>query len=127
MVKRTETMVDKADRDNRTRLAIELSRLCPEIPPNQIARDVEALGRLGARLKAHEERKASYESYYNSHIDADGEDKTGPKIEAKAAAIAKKYGATVQSGDPRGYVLHLHKAGLRGNTMGGDESGFGIN
>lgn len=120
-------MVNKADRDNRTRLALELARLCPEIPANVIARDVEALGRLGARLKAHEERMASYEGYYNSHIDAEGEDKTGPKIEAKAEAIAKKYGATVRGGDPRGYVLHIHKPGLRGNTWGGDESGFGIN
>ena len=120
-------MTSKADRDNRMRLALELSRLYPHIPAGKIAKDVEALARIGTRLKNHEERMCSYEGYYSSHIDADGNDGLSERLEKKAADIAVAYGATVSIGDPRGYVLHLHHAKLRGNTMGGDESGFGIN
>ena len=120
--------ITKDDRDNRMRLVAELTKLCPEIPTNQVIADVNALGGLGARLKRHEEAMCSYESYYNQHISADGEhDKTAERMEARAAKIASKYGAKVTFGDPRGYVLHIVKPGLRGNTWGGDESGFGLN
>lgn len=118
----------KQDRENRMRLCVELAKLCPDVPNNQIVADVNTLGSIGARLKRHEENMCSYEAYYNRHISADGEtDKTAERLEARAAKIAAKYGATIQTGDVRGYVLHVHRAGLRGNTWGGDESGYGIN
>lgn len=121
-------MTTKADRDNRTRLALELARLCPGISATQIARDVETLANIGARLHRHEERMCSYEDYYNSHTAEDGSDPTAERLEKKAAAIAAKFGATITArGDPRGYCLYVHKAGLRGNTWGGNEHGFGIN
>ena len=121
-------MTDKADQINRMHLVAELARLCPDVPNAHIVADVNTLGSIGARLKRHEERMCSYEDYYNRHISADGEtDKTAERLEARAAKIAAKYGATIKSGDPRGYVLHIHRAGLRGNTWGGDEHGYGLN
>lgn len=120
--------MDKQDRENRMRLVAELAKLCPEMPANQIVADVNALGSIGSRLKRHEENMCSYEHYYNWHISADGEtDKTAERLKARAAKIAAKYGARVETGDVRGYVLHVHRTGLRGNTWGGDEHGYGIN
>jgi hypothetical protein len=45
---------------------------------------------------------------------------------AAVEALAASYGLTVRYGDPRGYVVHLVGPGVRGNTWGGDESGYGV-
>ena len=122
-------MTDKSDRENRTRLALELARLCPKIPIHEIAQDVETLGRIGARVRLHEERMCSYEDYYERHKpDEDGTDRLIERAEKRATAIAAKYGMTVEvGGDCRGFAFHLRRPGLRGNTWGGDEHGFGLN
>lgn len=44
---------------------------------------------------------------------------------AQATEILKPYGLKAKvGGDPRGYCLHI--LGLPGNTLGGDEEGYGI-
>ena len=123
-------MTDKSTRENRTCLALELARLCPKVPLHEIAADVETLGRIGARVRLHEERMCSYADYYERHQpkDDDGTDPLIDRAEKRAQAIASKYGMTVEAGgDCRGYAFHLRREGLRGNTWGGDEHGFGLN
>ena len=121
-------MTNKSDRENRTNLALELARLCPTIPTHEIAADVETLGRIGARVRLHEERMCSFEDYYKRHkVEDDKPDPIINRAEKRAKLIASKYGMTVDvGGDCRGYAFHLRRDGLRGNTCG-DEHGFGLN
>lgn len=121
-------MTTKLDRENRVALAVQFARLCPHIKASEISGDIETLGRLGARLVRHEERMCSCADYYNAHTAEDGSNPIGERIEARAAKIAAKYGAKINAqGDPRGYCLYIVRDGLRGNTWGGDEHGFGVN
>ena len=122
-------MTTKSDRENRTNLALTLARLCPTIPTHEIAADVETLGRLGARVRLHEERMCSYADYYERYkTDDDKPDPIIDRAEKRAKLIASKYGMTVDvGGDCRGYAFHLRRDGLHGNTWGGDQTGFGLN
>lgn len=120
--------MSKQDQENRANLVAQIARLRPDAKAHEIAADVTALARIGTRAARHAARMCSEEGYYNAHVDEDGNDTLDDKLEAKAQKIAEKYGLTARTaGDPRGYVLYLTGPGLRGNTWGGDEHGFGIN
>lgn len=109
-------------------LVVQIARLCPNAKPHLIAADVRKLARIGERAASHAARMCSEEAYYNAHTTEGGGDPTDDKLERKAQTIAKKYGLVARTeGDPRGFVLYLKGAGLRGNTWGGDSHGFGIN
>jgi hypothetical protein len=41
-------------------------------------------------------------------------------------ALAASYGLRIVYGDDRGDVVHLTGPNVRGNTLGGDEQGFGV-
>lgn len=121
--------ITKDDRETRAQLAAQLARLYPDVSHWQIARDVDALGRLGRRAHRHAERMCSDEGYYNANTDENGVDVKDARAEARAAQIAARYpGMKIRlEGDPRGYVLYVTAPGLLGNTWGGDEHGFGVN
>lgn len=121
-------MVSKADQENRMALVTQIARLCPHVSASVIAADVRKLGTIGKRAHRHAERMCSEEGYYNAHTDEDGNDTLDDKLEAQAQKIASKYGLQARTaGDPRGFVLYVTGKGIRGNTWGGDEHGFGIN
>jgi len=121
-------MLSKSNRENRALLVAHLARLDPTIPPMLLTNTIDRLGDLGARIHRHEERMCSYESYYNQHTDQNGEDMTGAKLEVKAEKLAAQIGCQVICrGDPRGYCLYVKRDGLRGNTWGGDDQGWGLN
>lgn len=121
-------MTSKADHENRAMFSAMIARLDPSLSLAKIVKITDQLGNLGARINRHCEKMCSYEWYYTQHSDENGEDKTLPKLEAKAAKLASQIGCEIDcNGDPRGYCLYLKRPGLRGNTWGGDEHGWGLN
>ena len=121
-------MVTKADRENRAQFAAMIALLDPSLSITKIVDVTNKLGSVGARINRHCEKMCSYEWYYSQHCDETGEDTTLPKLEARAAKLAAEIGCTVDcNGDPRGYCLYIKRDGLRGNTWGGGEHGWGLN
>jgi hypothetical protein len=48
-------------------------------------------------------------------------------IETRVIGLAGEYGIKAETqSDPRGYAVKLHFPDKRGNTLGGDEAGWGI-
>jgi hypothetical protein len=99
----------------------ELSQMLSARAPGGLWGDIYAdavtLIKLGRRAERDAERVCNEEGYESKD----------EQIEKRARAIAEKYGLTADTqGDPRGYCLRLHGAGLRGNSWGGDEAGYGV-
>lgn len=85
----------------------------------ECAADAMALQRLGRSATNNATRLCNVPNYQERH------DRQAGSIHAKAQAILKPYGLTCTvGGDPRGYNLFV--IGLPGNTLGGDQDGFGI-
>lgn len=87
--------------------------------PACAATDAMALQRLGRSAANNATRLCNIPDYQERH------DIIAGKLHAQAQAILKPYGlrCTV-GGDPRGFCLFV--VGLPGNTLGGDQDGYGI-
>lgn len=92
---------------------------------NRCASDAMRLQKLGRRARNNETKRCNVPDYYS-------EENHGCKYngeQARMSALLREILAPYRlkgsvGGDPRGYCLHI--LGLPGNTLGGDEDGFGI-
>lgn len=124
--------MSKQDIINLTSLAAHLSaiemlmtREAPDeymsrrFPAHHIAADAMKLQRLGRSASNNATRLCNIPNYQERH------DINAGRIHAQATEILKKYDlkCTVE-GDPRGFCLFIQ--GLPGNTLGGDEAGYGV-
>lgn len=84
------------------------------------AKDALALHKLGNKARKLAEENCNGTLPELRYARLDGE------ILREATTILSPYKGLKASsgGDPRGYVFHIH--GLPGNTLGGDEHGYGI-
>lgn len=106
-------------------LSALLARRNPAAHANKVACDARDLIRLGRRAETNATNLCNIPNYQETF------DKRKRSIKLKAAVICGHYGLRAETaGDPRGYCLRLFAVegspALRGNTMGGDESGYGI-
>lgn len=112
--------------------AMELARLTAELAlirasrpiiyngASQIANDAYLLIRHASRLQRYAEVDC------NSGL-TDKQKSSRDHVCRMAKVIAERYGIKIGfSGDPRGYVTHLHFPSGIYNTMGGKEAGWGI-
>lgn len=87
--------------------------------------DVQELFALGRRAAALALKQCNDPRW------SDKDEKAQTRCEKRANEIVEPYGLRAEvQGDPRGYCLKLFSTDkrkpLRGNTFGGDESGYGI-
>lgn len=106
-------------------LAVTLSRRAVDKSPASIAADAVELRKLSVRIASQAVR------YCNGDLESDAWERRGVAAKAKGDAILSAYGLESRiGGDPRGYTFHLlalpGAPAIRGNTWGGDESGYGI-
>lgn len=119
-------MTNHPNRSNLNREQAELlaylAKRFPSEPTPKLIFDVKALGAIGRGCRKAEER------YANGDITDEILTQYENKMGAAAATLLKRYGLWVKiGGDPRGFCFYLFGDGLRGNTWGGDEHGFGLN
>lgn len=106
--------------ENRLQLAVLLSRRGPAFNAYRIAQDVKALATIGADSDAwgvHLCNGTREQDKYEKRMDG---------LKNRATTLLEPYGLEFTlGGDPRGYTFKI--IGLPGNTLGGDEAGFGVN
>ena len=101
----------------RIELAIMLARRSKRTI-GQVAADVAALGRIGRRAVSIAVAQCNY-------LETDKADRLREPLRRRADAILKSYRLKpLITEDPRGYCFRV--LGLPGNTLGGDEDGFGV-
>lgn len=106
-------------------LSATLAHRAPHIAAHISAHTAAAIATAGKRAASLATR------YCNGTIRPDEYEKRHATIAANASALLEPYGlSATATGDPRGHCLHLFAlpgaAPLRGNTWGGDESGYGV-
>lgn len=106
-------------------LALLLRSRAPEVPPHHIAADVATLSRAAARATP------MAAAYCNGALDSLAYERRAAALKTRTDETLAPYGlVSSTTGDPRGYCLRLFPAigaaPVRGNTWGGDDSGYGI-
>ncbi len=107
-------------------LAALLATRAPTVAPSRIAADAMKLARYGASQLTNASNLCNVPDYQARY------DRKRDNIKKHAQDVAGAYSLRVElSGDPRGFCLKLHGMGgnsvpVRGNTWGGDESGYGV-
>jgi len=117
--------VTKGQAENLLNLAVHLARMRPGIPAHQIAADVREFSRLAGIC-----RRVAV-----ARCNGTGEARRNKRTLERVCMRLGKAGGLLGSyapmsaqveGDPRGYVFHLKHPKLPGNTLGGQERGYGI-
>lgn len=112
----------RTDAEKLIRLALLLTQRRPNTPAHHITYDVLELHHCSQLSTSISNRQSSDSNYTNQRAGA-----ARDRIRARLATIAKDYGIQIEvTTDPRANGLKLHGKGMPGNTMGGDEEGFGV-
>jgi len=106
-------------------LALLLKSRAPETGNLKIVDDCAALRRLASRATSRAV------AYCNGVIDSGKAERQSDSLTKKADTLLLPYGLHSRTtGDPRGFCLRLHALPghpeLKGNTWGGDDSGYGV-